>query len=51
MCGFEGCQILKAGDAEAAHGVIQDTPPDLMLMDVALPGMDGLKLTRKRNEV
>ena len=44
---FEGYQILKAVDAEEAQLVIQRTPPDLILMDIALPGMDGLTLTRK----
>lgn len=44
---FEGYDILKAGDAEKAQVVLTDTLPDLILMDIALPGMDGLTLTRK----
>jgi CheY-like chemotaxis protein len=43
---FEGYEILNASDAEAAQEIIQKTPPDLILMDIALPGMDGLTLTR-----
>ena len=43
---FEGHEILKAGDAKAAQSVLADTLPDLILMDIALPGMDGLALTR-----
>ena len=43
---FDGYTVLKAADAEEAQQVIQHTPPDLILMDIALPGMDGLTLTR-----
>ncbi len=44
---FEGYRVLKAADAEVAAEVISRSPPDLILMDIALPGMDGLTLTRK----
>ena len=44
---FEGHDILKAFDAEQARIVIQESSPDLILMDIALPGMDGLTLTRQ----
>ena len=43
----EGYLVLKAGDAEEAQAVIRKQAPNLILMDVALPGMDGLTLTRK----
>jgi CheY-like chemotaxis protein len=44
---FEGYRILKAMDAEAAKVIIGQTPPALILMDIALPGMDGLTLARE----
>jgi two-component system, cell cycle response regulator DivK len=44
---FANYEVLEAEDAEQALRVIQQTPPDLILMDIALPGMDGLTLTRR----
>jgi CheY-like chemotaxis protein len=44
---YEGHEILKAVDAEEAQVILAHTLPDLILMDIALPGMDGLTLTRK----
>jgi len=34
-------------DAEHAQELLKDMTPDLILMDIALPGMDGLTLTRQ----
>lgn len=44
---FEGHEMFKAVDAEAAQIVLAVTLPEMILMDIALPGMDGLTLTRK----
>jgi len=44
---FEDYTILKAVDAEDAQVVLAGTLADLILMDIALPGMDGLTLTRR----
>jgi CheY-like chemotaxis protein len=43
----EGCTVDQATDAEQAQELLQHMTPDLILMDIALPGMDGLTLTRK----
>lgn len=44
---FEGHEVLRAIDAEQAQDILRETVPDLILMDIALPGMDGLTLTRR----
>jgi len=42
----EGCQVLQATDAEAGLRLAREEVPDLILMDLHLPGMDGLAATR-----
>lgn len=44
---FEGYTLFKAADAEEAQELLRHSTPDLILMDIALPGMDGLTLTRQ----
>jgi two-component system cell cycle response regulator len=44
---YEGYEIFKAVDAEEAQRIIEHHRPELVLIDIALPGMDGLTLTRK----
>jgi len=43
---LEAFEVQRAADAESALEMIRSKHPDLILMDVALPGMDGLTLTR-----
>ena len=40
-----GHTVLSATDAEAGLTLARDEQPDLILMDVQLPGMDGLEAT------
>jgi two-component system, cell cycle response regulator len=42
----EGYEVLQAADAEKAQEIIASQSLDLILMDIGLPGMDGLTLTR-----
>ena len=39
-------EVVVAADAEQAQHLLTTLVPDLILMDIALPGMDGLSLTR-----
>ena len=42
--------LLKATDGEEALDIAQREQPDLIIMDIRLPGMDGFEVTRKLRE-
>jgi CheY-like chemotaxis protein len=42
----EGHTIARACNADEAQEVLKHTQPNLILMDIQMPGMDGLTLTR-----
>jgi CheY-like chemotaxis protein len=43
----EGYDVHTANDAEEAIRVLGELRPRMILMDIQLPGMDGLALTRR----
>jgi two-component system, cell cycle response regulator DivK len=43
---LDGFEVWPCTDAETALERLKAVRPDLILMDVALPGIDGLELTR-----
>ncbi|MEJ2038994.1 MAG: response regulator transcription factor [Desulfosarcinaceae bacterium] len=43
----EGYEVLCAASGEEARQVMGETSVDLLVLDLMLPGMDGLELTRK----
>lgn len=42
-----GCEILTAGSGREALERIEAQPPDLILLDVVMPGMNGLAVLRR----
>jgi DNA-binding response OmpR family regulator len=42
----EGYRTLEAGDGDSARDTLTRTEPDLVVLDVMLPGTDGLELCR-----
>lgn len=48
---YEGYDIDVAPDGHTALELANDSPPDLVLLDVMLPGMDGLEVCRRLRQI
>jgi len=44
---FPACRMLAAESAEQALDLCANHPPRVVVMDIALPGMDGIEATRR----
>ncbi|MDQ2984912.1 MAG: response regulator [Actinomycetota bacterium] len=47
---MEGYSVREAGSAEEGLAVLDDSPPDLILLDVMMPGMDGWEMLKRVQE-
>lgn len=45
--GYEGFEVVGVADASGALRAIRAEPPDLMLLDLLLPDMDGIEICRR----
>jgi DNA-binding response OmpR family regulator len=43
----DGFEVAEAADGGAALAAMRDQPPDLVLLDVMMPGIDGLEVLRQ----
>jgi len=46
----DGFEVMEAADGDAALDVVEEVEPDLVVLDLMLPGLDGLSLTRRLRE-
>lgn len=44
---YEGYEVLTAESGEAGLRLARERPPDLVVLDVLLPGIDGLEVCRR----
>jgi len=47
LLGSNGYELIEAWDGEAALTTLASQRPDLILMDIQLPGIDGYEVTRR----
>ncbi|MEM8531212.1 MAG: response regulator transcription factor [Chloroflexota bacterium] len=48
---FEGFTVEIAADGNAALSIARERPPDLVILDVMLPGIDGLEVAQRLRSV
>lgn len=48
---FEGYRVDTASDGQTGLDMARESPPDLVLLDLMLPGMDGIEVCRRLRAV
>jgi DNA-binding response OmpR family regulator len=43
----DGCDVTLAGDGSSALAAVAAAPPDLVVLDLMMPGIDGLEVCRR----
>ena len=43
----DGYQVMEAEDGPTALNILETTPPNLLILDLMLPGMDGFQIIEK----
>jgi two-component system, OmpR family, response regulator MprA len=49
--GYEGYEVVVAGNGREALDAARERPPDLVILDIMMPGIDGLEVTRRLRAV
>jgi excisionase family DNA binding protein len=47
---MEGYSVIEAANAEEGLSSVEEAPPDLILLDVMMPGIDGWEMLRRVQE-
>jgi two-component system OmpR family response regulator len=44
---YEGFEVVTASNGRTALSLAQENPPDIMILDIMLPDLDGIEVTRR----